>query len=399
MVKNLTGILFASALLLFGLVSGSNAQSLYWIDGDFHAPTLWKSDTDGTNAIQLMLDSLSLPQGLARSLTNGALFWTEMKFDGAAMRRAGADLGETDLVTGGKSLLRGIAVDSDSGWIYSTSSNLITGPRIERVRTDGSVQDTLIVLDSADGNPRAIVLDLGKQMMYWCEFSSGKIRKAEMRPGAVADDVVSGLEGPVGLALDTQRKWIYWTEANTNVIRRSTFSGDSVTTLISGLATPNYLALDTAGGKMYWGEIGTPRLQRANLDGSDVETLPLAVCHPTGILVTPSGAVAVTERGTGTVTTFSLSQNYPNPFNPRTTIRYTIPQPSYVRLTLFNTLGQEILTLVDGRKARGVYDVPVEANAFPSGMYLYRIQARLSPKGVGGQAADFVATRKMLLVK
>ncbi|MDH3252184.1 MAG: T9SS type A sorting domain-containing protein [Ignavibacteria bacterium] len=388
MVKNLPRVLSTSALILFWFVGGSTAQSLYWIDADFYAPKLGKSDTDGSNAVLLMLDSLTLPQGLDRSLTNGALYWAEMKFDGAAVRRAGADLGQTDSVTGGKSLLRGIAVDSDSGWIYLTSSNLITGPRIERVRTDGSVHDTLIALDSADGNPRAIALDFSERKMYWCEFSSGTIRRAELTPGAVPQDVLSGLEGPVGLALDPSQKWIYWTEANANVIRRSTFGGDSVTTLVAGLATPNYLALDIGGGKMYWGEIGTPRLRRANLDGSDVETLLVPVSHPTGILVTPSGAVDVSRNTDGMAEEFSLSQNYPNPFNPRTTIRFTIPQTSDVRLKLYNMLGQEMITLVDGEKAAGVYDVSVDANAFASGMYLYRIQA-----------GDFVATKKMLLLK
>jgi hypothetical protein len=85
---------------------------------------------------------------------------------------------------------------------------------------------------------------------------------------------------------------------------------------------------------------------------------------------------------------FSLSQNYPNPFNPSTTIAYALPQPSRVALKVYNVLGKEIRTLVDGKQPAGRHRVQLDGNGLPSGMYFYRIQA-----------GDFVQTKKFTLLK
>jgi probable HAF family extracellular repeat protein len=85
---------------------------------------------------------------------------------------------------------------------------------------------------------------------------------------------------------------------------------------------------------------------------------------------------------------YYLAQNYPNPFNPVTTIRYSIPQRSDVTIKIFDVLGNEVTTLVNEEKERGVYTVNFDASDLASGMYLYRLQAR-----------SFVETRKMILLK
>ncbi|HUF09000.1 MAG TPA: sugar-binding protein [Rhodothermales bacterium] len=85
---------------------------------------------------------------------------------------------------------------------------------------------------------------------------------------------------------------------------------------------------------------------------------------------------------------FVLEQNYPNPFNPSTVIRYHVPQPETITLRVFNTLGQQVMTLVDADQAAGVYEVRFDASGLASGLYLYQLQA-----------GDKVMSKSMLLAR
>ena len=85
---------------------------------------------------------------------------------------------------------------------------------------------------------------------------------------------------------------------------------------------------------------------------------------------------------------FVLAQNYPNPFNPSTSIRYELPLASKVSLIVYNLLGQEVMTLVDGEMSAGAHEVKFNALNLSSGVYLYRIRA-----------GDFVATKRLVLLK
>ena len=95
------------------------------------------------------------------------------------------------------------------------------------------------------------------------------------------------------------------------------------------------------------------------------------------------------------VTDFDLSQNYPNPFNPSTTIRYTIPTRSAVRVQIYNLLGQLIATLVNEEKSAGEYQVLWQGDQYPSGVYF----CRLNVVDHNGNHGEFSEMTKMLLIK
>ncbi|UCE07583.1 MAG: T9SS type A sorting domain-containing protein, partial [bacterium] len=94
----------------------------------------------------------------------------------------------------------------------------------------------------------------------------------------------------------------------------------------------------------------------------------------TAIFMTGDQTTTVDEYG-GMPTEFQLFQNYPNPFNPTTTISFSLPQRSYVRLVLENVLGKEVMTIAEDNFEAGVHNVQLNASSLASGLYLYKMEA------------------------
>ncbi len=85
---------------------------------------------------------------------------------------------------------------------------------------------------------------------------------------------------------------------------------------------------------------------------------------------------------------FKLFQNYPNPFNPTTVISYRLPVTGNVTLKIYDMLGREVATLVDGELNHGEYSVAYQADHLSSGIYFYRLNA-----------GEFTQVKRMILVK
>ncbi len=85
---------------------------------------------------------------------------------------------------------------------------------------------------------------------------------------------------------------------------------------------------------------------------------------------------------------YELFDAYPNPFNPTTTLRYSLPKRSYVKLVVFDILGRDVETIFEGKKDRGLYQVQFNANNLNSGVYFYRLFT-----------SDVVLVKKLILIK
>ena len=105
-------------------------------------------------------------------------------------------------------------------------------------------------------------------------------------------------------------------------------------------------------------------------------------------LAVPSEIAVAVENNTKIPQTFSLEQNYPNPFNPSTTIRYQIPKAGFVKLKVFDILGNEITTLVNEYKMPSNYQVIFDGSKYASGVYFYQLVVN-----------NFVSIKKMILLK
>lgn len=85
---------------------------------------------------------------------------------------------------------------------------------------------------------------------------------------------------------------------------------------------------------------------------------------------------------------YELSQNYPNPFNPMTNIRYSLPHPGFVKLSVFNSLGKEVAELVNEYTSAGEHNFDFDASKLSSGVYFYKISVN-----------GFTDTKKMMVIK
>lgn len=99
--------------------------------------------------------------------------------------------------------------------------------------------------------------------------------------------------------------------------------------------------------------------------------------------------VGVEDNGGALPRDYSLAQNYPNPFNPSTTIKYALPQANNVTVKVYDILGNEVATLIDGKQqVAGTYTLDFDASNLASGMYVYTVKA-----------GEYFAAKKMMLLK
>lgn len=90
----------------------------------------------------------------------------------------------------------------------------------------------------------------------------------------------------------------------------------------------------------------------------------------------------------GVPSSCALYQNYPNPFNPTTAIRYHLPKDSRVTIKVYDILGREVATLVDGEESAGYHEVSFDGSRFATGVYFYKMTA-----------GSYTAVKKLMLLK
>ena len=122
-----------------------------------------------------------------------------------------------------------------------------------------------------------------------------------------------------------------------------------------------------------------------NYSAYSSEAYVSAVYTPSKPAVSPDN---LTVLNTSKPDNYSIGQNFPNPFNPATKISYALPEPTNVRIVVYDQLGRQVQTLVDSYQDAGFYDVNFDGSRVSSGMYFYEIRA-----------GQFSTVKKMLLMK
>jgi hypothetical protein len=191
-------------------------------------------------------------------------------------------------------------------------------------------------------------------------------------------------------------------------ICKTTNGGTNWVALNTNLGSLNYRSVKVLNTNVLWATADGGTVAQSSDGGTTWTTSNLGLTdlaaidfvEGVGIIVGNGGAgyrftttlVGVKEIPVRTMPTeVSLAQNYPNPFNPSTKIKFSIPvgtghAPSVLKV--FDVLGREVATLVNGNLNAGSYEATFDAHGMASGVYFYRLSA-----------ANFVTTRRMLLTR
>ena len=402
-----------------GIALDVDGSKIYWADSRWG--TLQRADLDGQNIEILFNPIVRRPHGIA--LHWDKMYWTD-DWKGT-IQRADLDGQNLEVLISGLNSPRDIALLAEDK-IYWTEAEVTRRIRKYRVEPDtwkiqsadldgSNVEEVLTGLSHLGD----IALDGVRDKIYWTESFRREqwehtIQRADL-DGSNVESILSELAREI--ALDVLAGKIYWIDIE--ALRRAELDGSNVETIVTrsdkdwGWGSFKAFALDLTGNKIYLshradglgmvGEVPPEWTEffRSNLDGSNLEEiwtlhrvggtspaptdLALDISHPT--------PVSTPDTTPARPATSGLSPNYPNPFNASTQIAYHLATSGPVRLTIYNTLGQPVRTLVDQFQAAGFYQVPWDARdqrgtALAAGVYLVRLHYP------GGEQ-----TRRLLLLK
>lgn len=374
------------------LVAESQRPPMYWIDAE--RGTLHRLVG---NKVENFLPSVRNAVNLAVDVADGKLYWAEKtgKRTGR-IRRANLDGTNVHLLKDLTSVPLDIALDTANNKLYLTN----TWGKIQCLNFDGSdFQPNLI---TGLQMPNHLALDVTRGKIYWTEQmsdSTSKIRRANL-DGTNVELVKDLTSAPRGIAVDNVNGKVYLANAYGKVQRLNLNGSNFQPNLITSLESPESIAVDAISRKLYW--TGKGGISRANFNGKNIESIVTGLDAPTnialGIIPTDTAIAAAPATVRVIPDETVLHANYPNPFNPETWIPYQLAKPADVTLHIYATNGTLVRTLALGHQLAGSYESRNRAaywdgknesgESVASGVYFYTLTA-----------GDFMATRKMLIVK
>jgi hypothetical protein len=168
------------------------------------------------------------------------------------------------------------------------------------------------------------------------------------------------------------------------------FSNESLSPHYSASSSP-YLPADSGSSSgeftILTGDVSVDQMRFQMRDSSTTDLL-FEFFVPVDFEFKTRDIVGIHTVDPGVPASYALLQNYPNPFNPNTTIEYRLPGQCYVTLRIYDVIGRELSTLVNGIETPGAKKVKFDASRFSSGIYYYRLEA-----------GSYVETRKLILLK
>jgi sugar lactone lactonase YvrE len=387
-----------------------------------------------SNTKRVTQDGMDFPTAVAidaqgRLYVSDALNNRVLRYDSASAKPSGANadgvLGQPDFTSktdtvsrSGMNYVRGLHADvAGRLWVSDQRNNRVLRFDNASARPNGADADGVLgqpdflsnVGDTSQNGmsqPRGLVLD-DQGRLWVAELFNNRVTRfdnASAKPnGANADGVLgqpnfttaipattaSGMSRVSGVAMDQSGR-LYVGDTNNN---RILWFNNAAT-------RPNGAAADGVLGQPDFTTAAAATTQNGMRGpwGSWVDRVrnTLWVCDTDNNRVlrfTATTPLSGIKMANGVPTRFALGQNYPNPFNPVTTVEFSIVNPQYTILTVFDILGREVAVLVNEMKQPGTYTVHwdgrgEDGGVVTSGVYVYRLKA-----------GEFVQTKKMILLR
>ena len=229
----------------------------YLYFAELHLNAIYRSDLS-TGATKVVVGGLGDPVGVAVDRKNGWVYWA----DGSAISRATLEGGATETVATDLGTAREVAVDATLERVCWTTTTSVQCKNFE----GESVMDHTSV-----GLPVGIALDPVNRHVWWSEYTSGKIVRANL-DGTGVTDVYTGLTQLSGIDLDIENERIFWTQNSTRLAVAPLAGGEIVDIVTTGLEGNAGIAWDGTHSWLYYSNNGQNQIKRVRLDGSDPET-------------------------------------------------------------------------------------------------------------------------------
>ena len=277
---------------------------------------------------------------------------------------------------------------SDSSQLFHTNSgwNIVSVPVVSADRSKSSLFPTVISSAFAYVGQYVQADTLITGMGYWMKFQ---------KAGA---NFVDG-DQIVAQTISVKEGWNLIGSIS-NPVPVSSITSDAEGTITSqffGFSNGYFTADTIQPGQGYWVKVD----RDGKLILTEASAMDLAKVSAARIRIIPTSEMPPPAPDEKSVhpnprpAEFSLNQNYPNPFNPATTLQYTLPVDSKVKLTIYNMLGESVATLVNETETAGFKSVRWDASDLSSGIYFYTLEA----SSVTDPGKNFTQMRKLLLIK
>jgi len=267
----------------------------------------------------------------------------------------------------GASFLNGMGIDQSTGIAYISD---FTGQRIYKLNLN--TQAWWIYVQVAGGQPNGVYFDSPRNRLLVCYWGTNSVIKSVNLADSSMTTLVTqtGYNNSDGIYLDKYDN-VYvssWSPAPAKILRYDiNFTLPVAIVINSGLSSPADIYINKTGDTL-----GVPN------SGNNTVTF-----HNIGNIA------GVQQINSNIPEKFSLHQNYPNPFNPATIISFdVIESSSNVKISIFNTLGQQVSVPVNEALTAGSYEISFDGSLLPSGVYYYRLES-----------GSFVDMKKMVIVK